>query len=409
MKACILSVGTEILMGQILNTNTKYLSERLNEYGISVLHHVSVGDNPNRLKDILELYLDKVDMIVTTGGLGPTQDDITKEIVAEVMQTELKLDEQIYSEIKSYFEKSGREMTPNNKKQAFIPENSIALKNDYGTAPGIYINKNSKHVFLLPGPPREMKPMFENQMVTILKTFNEKFIVSKHLRVFGIGESAVEDKLIPLIDKQSNPTIATYAKTGNVEIRVTATGESKNQADDILKPTVKQIQNILGDKIYSLDGEDLHSVVAKELIDRDITLSIAESCTGGLLSTRLTEVSGVSSVFKFGVVTYSNESKVNVLGVSEQTLNEYGAVSEQVATQMLEGLQNIVNTDIYLSITGIAGPSGFTDKKPVGLVYIAIKYKGDVDIYKFNFNGDREKIREYSVLNSLNIIRQKII
>ena len=409
MKACILSVGTEILMGSIINTNTKYLSEKLNEYGVSVLYHGSVGDNPERLKELFNYYLDKVDLIITTGGLGPTQDDLTKEVISEALGCSLVRNQVIYNKIKGFFDSIGRPMTENNKKQALVPDCGIALENDMGTAPGIYIGKNNKHVFLLPGPPREMSHLFELHVGPMIAKEKNQVIDSKYIKVFGMGESAVEDKLLPLINGQVNPTIATYAKRGEIEIRITAGGKNHDETQALIEPVVAQIVHDFDESVYSTDGGTMAEVVGRQLIERQLTLSTAESCTGGLLAGALTDISGISSVYQGGFVTYSNEAKHTLLGVKSDTLKAFGAVSEETALEMIRGLKDRFNTDIAISVTGIAGPNGATETKPVGLVYIGVKYLDTYEVHQFNFHGDRARVRDYSVLNALNLVRKKMI
>jgi len=409
MKACILSVGTEILMGSILNTNTKYLSEKLNEYGVSVLYHTSVGDNPQRLKETFEYYLNKVDIVITTGGLGPTQDDLTKEVIAKIMGCPLQRDDTIYAKIEAYFDGANRVMTDNNAKQALVPIGGKALENDKGTAPGIYIGKNNKHVFLLPGPPREMQHLFELHVGPMIEKEKNQVIDSKYIKIFGLGESTVEDKLLPLIDGQVNPTIATYAKRGEIEIRVTASGQRQSETEELLTPVVTHIQELFGDSVYSIDGGTLAELVGQRLIKEKLTVALAESCTGGLLAGALTDIPGISSVLQAGFVTYSNDAKVSLLGVSEKTLEAHGAVSSETALEMIAGLNKKIGADISVSITGIAGPGGASDSKPVGLVYIGLSYFGQMEVHQFNFHGDRSRVRSYSVLSALNLIRKKII
>lgn len=409
MKACILSVGTEILMGSIINTNTQFLSEKLNEYGVSVLYHCSVGDNPKRLKDVFNYYLNEVDIIITTGGLGPTQDDLTKEVISETMGCPLVRDEAIYKKITGYFDSINKPMSENNAKQALVPVGGLALQNDMGTAPGIYIGKGDKHVFLLPGPPIEMSHLFELHVGPMIAKEKNQVILSNYIKIFGMGESLVEDKLLPLIDKQTNPTIATYAKRGEIEVRVTAGADTNEEAQALLAPIVDEICGIFGDVVYSRNGGSLAEVVGKNLIERHLTVSIAESCTGGLLAGALTDVSGISSVLESGFVTYSNAAKESLLGVSGKTLDTYGAVSQETALEMIQGLKKRIGTDLAISITGIAGPTGASEEKPVGLVYIGIAYGESYEIHKFNFTGDRDRIRAYSVSNALNLIRKKLL
>lgn len=408
MNACILSVGTEILMGSILNSNTQYLSEKLNEYGVSVLYHCSVGDNPKRLRESFDYYLDKVDMIITTGGLGPTQDDLTKEVICEAMGCTLVRDEAIYNKIKGFFDDIGRPMTDNNAKQALVPTCGKALENDMGTAPGIYIGKDDKHVFLLPGPPREMSHLFETHVGPMIAKEKNQVIHSKYIKIFGMGESSVEDKLLPLIEKQSNPTIATYAKRGEIEVRVTAGADTLDSAESLLKPVVDEICALFDSYVFSTDGGSLAEVVGRKLIDKGLTISMAESCTGGLLAGALTDVAGISATLESGYVTYSNQAKMDLLGVSEKTLNEHGAVSRETALEMVAGLRKKSGSDICISITGIAGPGGGSESKPLGLVYIGVGLGDEFEAHKFNFHGDRDRVRAYSVLSALDLIRKKL-
>lgn len=409
MNCCIITVGTELLMGNTVNTNAAYLSERLNALGINVLYHVTTGDNPNRLKEAFDYYREKVDLIITTGGLGPTQDDLTKEVISEALGLKMQVHQGSLDNLHEIFKKFNREMTENNYKQAYIPEGGTALKNARGTAPGVFVEKNGIKVVMLPGPPREIKPMFENQVIGLLQEWEQQTITSKYIRSFGIGESSLETLLQDMIDNQTNPTIATYAKTGEVAIRVTAGGRSEDENLALLQPTLIEIKERLGDKIYSEEDEELKQVVGKLLIDHAVTISTGESCTGGLLSAALTDVPGISSVFMGGNIVYSNEAKINQLGVKPATLDSYGAVSHETAKEMAAGLCNKYKTDIGIAITGIAGPDGGTELKPVGLVYIGVCYKGDVLSHGFKFSGDREKIRLYTVLNALDLIRKLLI
>jgi len=354
----------------------------------------------------LDYYLKKVDIIITTGGLGPTQDDLTKEVISEYFDMDLVVDDEILEEIVKIFNDMNRTMTENNKKQAFVPDGGKALKNSMGTAPGIYIEKNGKYVILLPGPPHEMKHLFEDHVFDIISSKDDKVISSMYIKVFGVGESKVEDMLKDLIDHQTSPTIATYAKLGEVEVRITASGKNEVENQILLKNMKEEIESRLGDSIYSLTGESIQEAVGNMLIDKNITFSFAESCTGGLLSSMITEINGISKVFNRSIVTYSNEAKMSEVGVNKETLDEYGAVSEETAREMAKGLYEITKSDVCVSITGIAGPEGGSEEKPVGLVYIGICYLGDCYVEKFNFRGGRNRIRNYSALNCLNLIRK---
>ncbi|KNY26268.1 Competence-damaged protein [Pseudobacteroides cellulosolvens ATCC 35603 = DSM 2933] len=409
IKAEILAVGTELLMGQIANTNAQHISARLPEVGIGVYYHTVVGDNPSRLKDCLELALKRADVVIMTGGLGPTKDDLTKETIAEFFGRKLVLHQESLQKIEAFFNKLNRTMTENNKKQAFLPEGSLIIENNNGTAPGCIIEDGKKVVIMLPGPPKEMKPMFDE---TVIGYFSKKAsfkIVSRFLRIFGIGESAMEEKIIDLIDGQSNPTIAPYAKDGEVTLRITARCNNGREGEELIKPVIDEIRNRLGDAVYSIDNENLEEVTGKLLIKNNISISFAESCTGGLLSSRITEIPGISAVFSGSMVTYSNEIKAGCLGVSEDTLNTHGAVSSSTAKEMAVNIRKQMNTKLGVSVTGIAGPGGATENKPIGLVYVALADENDVACTELNLWGDRNRIRNNTVLNALDMIRRYIL
>ena len=409
MDAEILAVGTELLTGQIANTNAQYISSRLPDVGVNVYYHTVVGDNPERLRKCLESALQRADVVVMTGGLGPTQDDLTKETVSTVMGKKLVLHEEILMKIKKYFRDVNRPMVESNIKQAYLPEDSIIIENDNGTAPGCIIEKDGKVVIMLPGPPAEMKPMFESTVMPYFEKKSQCKIVSKFLRVFGIGESSVEDMLIDLIDKQTNPTLATYAKDGEVTIRVTAKCDRCEEAEKLVNDMTEEIKKRLGTALYSTENRDLAEETAYLLLEKKKTLALAESCTGGLLAAKLTDIPGISEVFLQGKVTYSNQAKVKELGVKEQTLSEYGAVSRQTAIEMAEGIRKVAGSDIGLSITGIAGPGGGTEKKPVGLVYVAISSSKGTECKELRLKGNRQRIRNITCLHALNMIRVNLI
>ncbi|MDP4181033.1 MAG: competence/damage-inducible protein A [Bacillota bacterium] len=409
MKAEIIAVGTELLMGQIANTNAQYISGRLPEAGIGVYYHSVVGDNPLRLIECLDLAIKRSDIIILTGGLGPTKDDLTKETVAEIFGRKLVLHQESLDKIIKFFEKINKPMVESNKKQALLPEGSIVIENNNGTAPGCIIEEGGKVVIMLPGPPKEMKPMFDD---TVLKYFNSKSnvkIVSKFIRIFGIGESSMEEKIIDLIDNQTNPTIAPYAKDGEVTLRVTANCGIDDDGEKIIEPTIKEIKNRLGDAVYSTENKNLEEVVGELLIKNNISISFAESCTGGLLSAKLTDIPGISSVYSGGMVTYSNEIKQHNLNVNATTLNLYGAVSSQTAKEMAVNIRKVMKTKLGLSVTGIAGPGGATENKPVGLVYVGLADEKGVDCIELRLWGDRNRIRNNTVLNALDMIRRYIL
>ncbi len=409
MKAEILAVGTELLMGQIVNTNAQYISSKLPEAGVGVYYHSVVGDNPARLEDSLKLALERCDIVITTGGLGPTQDDLTKETISRVCGKKLVIHEESLNKIKNYFSRLGRQMTPNNEKQAYMPEGCIVLKNNNGTAPGCIIEMGEKAVIMLPGPPVEMKPMFLDYVMPYFKNKGAYSLESVILRVFGIGESAMETKIMDLIDGQTNPTIATYAKEGEVTIRITASVPMGQSAEQILMPVVNEIKRRTGENLYSDKDETLDSVAAGLLLENNITIATAESCTGGLISEMLTDVPGISKVFMGGAVTYSNEAKMEYLGVKEQTLKAHGAVSRETAAEMAEGIRKRLKTDIGISVTGIAGPGGGTDEKPVGLVYVGLSGEGGTITKELRLSGNRKKIRTITALNVFDLIRRHVL
>lgn len=391
MKSEIISVGSELLLGNTVNTNASFLSRKLAELGIDVFYHTVVGDNVYRLKTITKIALDRSDLIIYTGGLGPTEDDLTKEVVSETLGVDLELDNVHLAKIKKYFEKRNMKMTDNNIKQAYIIKDSKVLNNDIGTAPGVFFNWKDKKIILLPGPPTEMKTMFNNYTAPLLK--QDSIIKSKTIRTMGIGESSLEELIKDLVIEQSNPTIATYAKQGQVEIQVTGKGKNEKEIDLIIDPLVKEIDKRLGEYIYSYNNESIEEVFFKQLKKNHMTVAFCESCTGGLVSSRFTAIPGASQVFERGIVTYTNNSKIEELNVKESTLKTYGAVSEETAKEMAIGLLNKTNVDMALSITGIAGPTGGTKDKPVGLVYIGLASKDKSYVIKNIFTGSRQDIQ----------------
>ncbi len=408
MKAEILAVGTELLMGQIVNTNAQYLSSKLPDVGISVYYHSVVGDNPERLRESLELALKRCDVVITTGGLGPTQDDLTKETISEVCGRKLVLHQESLDAIKAFFKKIGREMTQNNEKQAYMPENCIILKNNNGTAPGCIIEQGEKVVVMLPGPPSEMKPMFDDFVFPYFRDRSSYTIESKFLRVFGIGESAMETKILDLIEGQTNPTIATYAKEGEVTIRVSARVEQGQDAEMLLRPVIEEIRKRTGDCLYSEEDHTLDQVAAELLSRHKLTLATAESCTGGLISQMLTNIPGISSVFMGGAVTYSNDAKEEYLGVKRETLLQHGAVSSRTAGEMAGGVRTRLKTDIGVAVTGIAGPDGGTPEKPVGLVYIGLSSEKGTFTKELRLLGNRKRIRTITALHVFDMIRRHV-
>jgi len=409
MNAEILAVGTELLMGQIANTNAQYISGRLNDIGVNVYYHTVVGDNADRLKECLDTALKRSDIVIMTGGLGPTMDDMTKETVSEIFGLKLVLHKESLDKIEGFYKKLGRPMAENNKKQAYLPEGCIIVENNNGTAPGCIIEKGRKIVTMLPGPPREMKPKLEETVIPFLESKSDSRIASRYLRLFGIGESSMEEKIIDLVEKQINPTVAPYAKEGEVTLRITAKCGRSEDADRLIDPLVKEIQNRLGDFIYSYTGSSMEETVGKLLIEKNITIACAESCTGGMISERLTSVPGISAVFNRAIVSYSNESKMENLGVRRKTIENYGAVSKETAVEMAEGVKRMTGTGLGLSVTGIAGPGGGTAEKPVGLVYVALSSDKGTEYKELRLWGDRERIRNVTVLHALDMVRRHLL
>ena len=409
MVAEILAVGTELLMGQIVNTNAQYITKRLNDVGVNVYYHSVVGDNPNRLKECLLLALSRADVVITTGGLGPTKDDITKETIADILGMKLVRHEETYKNIRCFFERVNRKMMNNNTKQADIPEGCIIVPNNNGTAPGCIIEKDGKTIIMFPGPPKEMIPMFEETIYPYFEKKTGQIIGSRMLKVFGIGESEMEMKILDLIEAQSNPTIAPYVSQGEVVIRVTARSKNYQEALEMINPVIEKIRERLGSNLYALDGETLEQTVAQLLIENNISISTVESCTGGMLASKLVNIPGISKVFENGFITYSNQSKIDVLGVSPDIIDTYGAVSKETALELVKCLVKKTGARAGVSITGIAGPDGGTPEKPAGSVYIAISLDGEVDVIELKLNGDRDRVRHMACLNALNMLRKKIL
>lgn len=409
MRAEIIAVGTEILLGDIVNTNAQYLSRRLADLGISVFRQTVVGDNSARLKQAYTEAFERSDMVIATGGLGPTKDDLTKEAAAEFFKKMLVLHDESLKRIKEYFAKSNRTVNEGNKKQAYMPEGAVILQNNNGTAPGCIIEENGKILIILPGPPKEMSLMFEESVVPYIKKFSDNVLFSKVLRVIGIGEGHMAEKIDDIIDKQTNPTIAPYAKDGEAILRITAKAPDEEKALELIKPVEKLIRKRLGDFVYGEDNDSLELVLSRLLIKNNITLSTAESCTGGMIASKLINCPGISSVFMEGAVTYSNDAKMRRLNVKAETLEKYGAVSAETAEEMVRGIAEAAGTDAALSVTGIAGPDGGTPEKPVGLVYVGLYYKGITKVKKLNLSGTREKIRIRTTMEALDFLRREII
>ena len=404
MKAEMIAVGTEILLGDIVNTDAQVISMGLNELGIDVYYQTVVGDNPERLKEVLDIARKRSDLIITTGGLGPTLDDLTRETIAEAFGKQLVLHKPTLRRITAFFEQIGREMTQNNVKQAMLPADCKVLANDWGTAPGCVFEADGVYVMMLPGPPRECTPVFRTAGMAYLARLADGVIVSHHIRIFGIGESTMEEKLHDLMEHSSNPTVAPYAKDGECLVRVTAKADTKEAAEQLLEPVVRQVCDQLGDVVYGVDVPDLAHAVAKVLTEKGLSLSVAESCTGGLLSKRITDVPGASVFYKGGACTYCNEIKVKVLGVKQETLDRYTAVSSQTAREMAEGIAKAYGTDLGIGITGYAGPDGGEDGTPAGTIYIGIYDRGRTQVRCILSPRGREGARWEAANHALDMI-----
>lgn len=404
MTAEIIAVGTELLLGDILNTNAQFLSRELAQLGIGVYAQTVVGDNAYRLKDAITTALNRADMVVLSGGLGPTDDDITKETAAEVFGTSLVFHQEIYDKIMLRIPKNAPE---SNKKQAYVPEGAHLLTNDNGTAPGLAMENNGKMMILLPGPPMELEPMFSNYVIPILKRKTNCVIQSQTIRMFGIGEAQVGETVRDLAACQ-NPTVAPYVKDGDVTLRITARAESGEACNDLIAPVADIIYARFGDFVYGTGDTDIKTKVVQYLIENRLTVATAESCTAGLIAAALGDIPGVSDIFYEGFVTYSNDAKEKNLGVPQDILKSYGAVSEQTARAMAEGVCKRTNAKIGISATGIAGPGGGTNEKPVGLVYIGVCIGGETSVRKCEIKGNRARVRFMTVLNAFDELRKRL-
>ena len=412
MVAEILNVGSEILIGDILNTNAKYLSTILSDMGFDVLWHTTVGDNEKRLKFAIENALKRSDLLVITGGLGPTKDDITKEVVASTLGRELFEDEEVRRQIEKKFEARGEKATENNFKQSLVIKGSKVFKNHYGTAPALAISDEGKIILLLPGPPLELKSIFENDVVSYLKDYTDSIIFSKNIHIYGLAESLVDEKVSDFL-VQTNPSVGIYAKEGEVRLRVTAKAKNKKECEEMVDDVVEKIKERLGEYIYGIDILNMGNSLVKTFLEKNRTLAVAESCTGGFISSKIVEIAGCSKIFRLGVVCYSNRAKEEILNVRSSSLKRFGAVSSVVAKEMAYGVRRVSGADFAVSTTGIAGPDGGTKLKPVGLVYVGISTKKETKAYRlclsFGEKNEREKIRIRASLFAMNKIRQEVL
>ena len=407
MTAELISVGTELLMGQILNTDAQYLSRQMQALGIDVYHQSVVGDNMDRLCEAIATAMGRSDVLRLSGGLGPTEDDLTKEAVAKHLGLEMILDQPTVEWLNGYFAKTGKTITPNNYRQCMFPQGAKILPNTCGTAPGCVCETGNQAIVVLPGPPHELKAMFELEVMPYLSAKTNKKLYSKMLRIFGMGESTVEYELREIIDAQTNPTLATYATISETALRVTAACETIEEGKALVEETVEKIVNILGDVVYSTDDEELVNVVVGMLKEREATLSVAESVTGGMLASRLVSVAGVSDVFVEGIVTYSNSAKIR-LGVRENTIKTFGAVSPQTAIEMAQSMRLRTGSDYAVSTTGVAGPGPDADGNPQGRAYVGFASKEGAWAKEVNINGNRERVRTSVTLHALDALRRNL-
>lgn len=396
MRAEIICVGNELLYGDVLNTNTKYLSQQLAMMGIDVLYQMVVGDDEPRLTKAIHDAGKRVDLVILSGGLGPTYDDMTKETLTKALGEEMVLDEASLEAIKAYFLRIGKDMKDSNIKQAYRPVNGSCLANHNGTAPGIHIQNNKVHYFCLPGPPGELQPMFSEEVRPKLMAMSDQTITSKIYALAGIGESTLAEQIGHIMDGSENPRIAPYAKAGTVNLRLTAITKRREEGEALIRGASDKLMPYIKDYIYSEEGLAIEEELVKALREKGMTIATAESCTGGMVSSRIVNVSGASAVFMNGLTAYSNEAKQQWLGVPETHFERYGAVSAEVAQAMAEGVRRVGKADVGIGITGIAGPTGGTPEKPVGTVCIAVASQRGCHVLRHQFSGNREKIRETS-------------
>ena len=407
MRTEIIAVGTELLLGEIVNTDAPMIAQGLAELGIGVYFQTVCGDNPDRLKSVLEVAKQRADLIITTGGLGPTADDLTKETIAAAFGKGLVRDEESMASLREHFK--GRTMTKNNEKQADVPEGCTVFQNDWGTAPACAFEGEGCLVVMLPGPPRECTPLFREKVMPFLEKRRGGALCSRYVKVFGMGESEMASRLSRQMDTWENPTAAPYAKEGECLVRITAMGKDKEEAFAMTEPAVREVRQVLGDVVYGVDVDSLEQVVVQEMTARGLTLATAESCTGGLMGKRITDVPGASACYLGGVVSYQNEVKENLLGVRHETLITKGAVSEDTACQMAEGVRKALGADIGISTTGVAGPGGGTPEKPVGLIYVGISTKDKTWAVRIlRPRQSRESLRRLASSTAFDLVRRHL-
>ena len=405
----LIAVGTELLLGNIANTDAQMISQGLSQLGINVYYHTVVGDNPQRVRQAVDIARDRADILITTGGLGPTCDDLTKVAVAQAFGKELVYHEPSAQRIRERFAQRGTPVTENNFQQAMVPEGCTVLDHDWGTAPGVAFQAGGTHVLMLPGPPRECAMMFRHRALPYLQKLSDGVIASRTVKTFGIGESAAEALLRDLMNALHNPTLAPYAKPTGTELRITAHAPTREEALRLIAPVEEQVKAILGDKVIGVDVDSLEEVCFALLKDRGLTVGTAESCTGGLLAKLLTDLPGSSAVFRGGVVSYTNGVKAGLLGVPQDLLDRYGAVSPQVAEAMARGAKAALGCDIALSTTGVAGPDADDRGNPIGLVYLGLAWGDQCQVTEFRAGPvERERVRRQAAQTALDLLRRHL-
>ena len=404
----IIAVGTELLLGNIVNTNARDLSQALSSVGVNVFWHTVVGDNPQRLKEALDIARKRADVIITTGGLGPTYDDLTKQTICEAFGKPLVLHPDILEGIRTFFEKNAhRKMPENNIQQAELPEGCTVFDNPVGTAPGCAFEAGGVHVLMLPGPPFEMLTMLKNHVLPYLRGLSDEVIVSHDIMTFGLGESPMEELLREKMSRMENPSLATYAKPSEVRLRATAKAGSAEAAEAMLAPVVREVTELLGNYVYGIDVASLEEVCFRRLKEQGLTLATAESCTGGRIAERITALPGVSAVYRGGVVSYWTSVKADVLGVPQALLDEHGAVSEKTARAMAEGARRITGAEVAVSVTGVAGPDPDERGMPVGIVYIGLATPDGTFCRACDFGKRRrDRIQDLASNNALDVLRR---
>ena len=411
MIAEIVAVGTELLMGQVLNTDAQYIARRLSELGVTLHRQVVVGDNPARIREAIHTAIGRADVVITTGGLGPTADDITKETCAEALGLPMERSPEAEKQVRGWFERNNYPMTESNLRQADFAKGAIILENHNGTAPACIVEKDGKAVINLPGPPRELMPLFAESVAPYLARRSGAVIVSRYMRVFGMGESAVESRLHDMMENSLNPTVAPYCSTGEVQLRLTVRVAHESEAAALLDPAEREIRARLGNVVYAVTDDPeytMEQALVKALCAAKKTMVTAESCTGGMIASKIVNVSGASDVFLEGCVTYSNAAKMRTLGVKAETLEKFDAVSRETALEMAEGARRRADADYAVSVTGLAGPGGGTPEKPVGTVWLGLATREGVQARLLQLHGNRERIRTLAALNAMHWVLETV-